>query len=373
MLKQYHLKNYKFGLIFTVIILTVIGILVIGSARQSVQRMQIYGLCLGLFVMVVVSLIDYNFILRFSWLLYVMDVVLLAAVILFGDDSNGSVRWISIAGIRFQPSELSKILLILFFAFFFTKYREQLNTFKILAISAVLIGLPLVLILEEPDLSTTIVTTLVFLTILFVAGLSYKIIATALGIIIPVAVIAVFSVVKFGNSLLEGYQMIRIMAWLHPEDYPDDALQQQNSIMAIGSGQLFGKGLNNNVVSSVKNGNFISEPQTDFIFAVAGEELGFVGGIVIITLIFLIALQCILIGRKAKDLSGRIICCGVASIISYQGFINICVVTGLLPNTGLTLPFVSYGLTSLVSLFIGIGLVLNVGLQPIKYGGGYLE
>ena len=244
----------------------------------------------------------------------------------------------------------------------------------VLAASIVLIAVPLLLILKEPDLSTTIVTAMVFLTILFIAGLSYKIIGAVLVAMAPVTAIGIFIIAKYGDKLGKKiYQFRRIMAWLHPEEYPDLALQQQNSVMAIGSGQLLGKGLNNNVVSSVKNGNFILEPQTDFIFAVAGEELGFIGSVAIVILLLLIAIQCILIGRKAKDLAGRIICCGVASVISYQSFVNICVATNLFPNTGLTLPFVSYGLTSLVSLFIGIGLVLNVGLQQTKYGGGNLE
>ena len=144
-------------------------------------------------------------------------------------------------------------------------------------------------------------------------------------------------------------------------------MQQTNSIIAIGSGQLYGKGLNNDEVSSVKNGNFIAEPQTDFIFAVAGEELGFIGCCMIVLLEFLIALECLLIGRRAKELSGTLICCGMASLIFFQTFLNISVATGLLPNTGITLPFVSYGLTSLVSFYIGIGFVLNVGLQTKKY------
>ena len=125
--------------------------------------------------------------------------------------------------------------------------------------------------------------------------------------------------------------------------------------------------VNKNNFDSVKNGNFISEPHTDFIFSVAGEELGFVGAATIIILLTLIALECVLIGRKAKDLAGRLICCGMAALIGFQSFVNISVTTGLLPNTGLTLPFVSYGLTSLVTLYIGIGIVLNVGLQPKKY------
>ncbi len=367
MLKQYSIKNYRFRLVFYVLALSIIGILVIGSAKASVQKTQICGLFLGLTVMAVVSLMDYTFILRFSWLFYFLNVVLLVLVKVMGNDANGATRWVTIAGIRFQPSELSKIIIIVFFAYFFMKYQEELNTVKILLCSFVLIGIPLVLILKQPDLSTTIVTALIFVSLLFIAGLSYKIVLGVLGISVPSAIIFLSLILQPGQEILDEYQYKRIMAWLNPKAYADDAYQQQNSIMAIGSGRLWGKGLNNNDIASVKNGNFISEPQTDFIFAVAGEELGFVGAAAIVILLFLIVFECILIARKAKDMAGRLIACGVASLIGFQGFVNICVVTGLMPNTGLPLPFVSYGLTSLVTLYLGIGLVLNVGLQPKKY------
>lgn len=247
------------------------------------------------------------------------------------------------------------------------KYQETLNTIKILAASFILVGIPLVLVVTQPDLSTTIVTALIFVSLLFIAGLSYKIVLGVLAVSVPSAIIFLSLILQPGQKILNDYQYRRIMAWLNPKAYADDAYQQQNSIMAIGSGRLWGKGLNNNDIASVKNGNFISEPQTDFIFAVAGEELGFVGAALIVILLFLIVIECILIARKAKDLSGRLIACGMASLIGFQGFVNICVVTGLMPNTGLPLPFVSYGLTSLTTLYIGIGLVLNVGLQPKKY------
>ena len=170
---------------------------------------------------------------------------------------------------------------------------------------------------------------------------------------------------------LKPYQYKRIMSWLQPSNpaYADDSYQQQNSIIAIGSGQLWGKGLNNSSITSLKNGDFISEPQTDFIFAVIGEELGFIGCLIVIILLLLIVFECILIAKNAKDLGGRLICCGMAALIGFQSFINICVTTGLMPNTGLPLPFVSYGLTSIMSLFIGLGMVLNVGLQARKYHG----
>ena len=241
---------------------------------------------------------------------------------------------------------------------------------QVLIGSFILAGIPLALIKKEPDLSTTIVTALIFLVLLFMAGLSYKFIATVLAVSVPSAAIFLALILQPDQKILRGYQYKRIMGWLQPEKYADDAYQQQNSIMAIGSGQLLGKGLYNTDVNSVKNGNFISEPQTDFIFAVVGEEMGFLGSALIIILLLLITIECIIIAKRAKDLSGRLLCCGVAALIGFQSFVNICVVTGLMPNTGLPLPFVSYGLTSLVSSFIGIGLVLNVGLQPRKYGSG---
>ena len=140
--------------------------------------------------------------------------------------------------------------------------------------------------------------------------------------------------------------------------------------MAIGSGQLSGKGLYNTDVTSIKSGGFIAEAHTDFIFTVVGEELGFIGSAAVVILTLLIALECLWVARRAKDLSGRLICSGMAALIGFQSFVNICVVTGLFPNTGVTLPFVSYGLTSLVTNFAGMGFVLNVGLQPRKYGTG---
>lgn len=132
-----------------------------------------------------------------------------------------------------------------------------------------------------------------------------------------------------------------------------------------------GKGYKSNVVASVKNGNFISEPQTDFIFAIVGEELGFTGCCSLIVLLALLVIECIKVGRRAKDLSGTLICAGVAANIGFQSFINIGVATAILPTTGLPLPFMSYGMTSLVSLYIGLGIVLNIGLQPVKYQGMY--
>lgn len=366
MFKMYSFKDYRFRLCLYVIAITVIGIFVIGSARQSMQSRQIAGMIIGICFMLVLSVFDYSILLKLVWPMYFGNLALLVAVILKGEDSHGATRWIQIGSIQFQPSELSKIVIILFFAAFFMRYQEQISTFRMLAVTGVLIMIPLGLVLKS-DLSTTIVTALIFITLLFIAGISYKIIGGAAAICIPAVIVLLYLIMQPDQEIIKGYQLLRILAWRYPQKYPSLAYQQQNSIMAIGSGQLWGKGLNNDNFDSVKNGNFISEPHTDFIFSVASEELGFVGAATIVILLMLISLECILIGRKAKDLAGRLICCGMAALIGFQSFVNICVTTGLMPNTGLTLPFVSYGLTSLVSLYIGIGIVLNVGLQPKKY------
>ncbi|MCR5545218.1 MAG: rod shape-determining protein RodA [Lachnospiraceae bacterium] len=367
MFRNYRLKNFNLPLVLCVFAITIIGILVIGSANSDYQNKQIIGMLIGVVVMVIVALIDYDFVLQFYWLFYVAVIGLLGAVLVFGSSSKGATRWIDLGVIRFQPSELAKVLLVLFFAYYLPRYVDEINTIKRIAIIAVLAGIPLLLIEEEPDLSTTIVTFLILASMIFYSGLSYKIVVPVIAAGVIGIVVILIVLTHGGASLLEGYQNYRILAWLYPDDYTQYSYQQQNSIMAIGSGQLLGKGLYNESIESVKNGNYISEPQTDFIFAVAGEELGFVGAIIIIGLLFAVTLLCLKTAKKAKDMSGQLICVGIASIIGYQTFVNICVVTGMFPNTGLTLPFMSYGLTSLVTLYFGIGFVLNVSLQAKKY------
>lgn len=366
--KQYHLKDYKFTLVFLVLALSILGILVVGSARDIYQSRQIIGVIIGLVAMLVVSLMDYKWVLNFYWLIYGVAVVSLGLVLIIGQEVNGATRWINLGFTTFQPSELAKILLILFFAKFLMQHEEDLNDKWTLIRYAVLCGIPLALIIVEPNLSTTICTALVLCLLIYIGGLDYRFIIRTFLILIPVAVIFLSIAVQPNQPFLKDYQQKRILAFIEPEKYAsDEAYQQNNSVMAIGSGQLTGKGLDNNTTTSVKNGNFISEPQTDFIFAIVGEELGFVGSCLVIALLLLIVIQCILIGIRAQNLAGRIICCGVGGLIGIQSFINIAVATKMIPNTGVPLPFVSYGLTSLVSLYIGIGFVLNVGLQPKKY------
>ena len=366
--QRYHLKDYKFSLVALVLAISIIGVFIVGSAQASLQGKQAQGVVLGVIAMVIISLIDYEWVLSFHWVMYAVNFVLLAAVLLIGVNTNGATRWLNLGFIQFQPSDLTKIITILFYAKLLMKWEQSINNKRFIMAAVVLMLPSLVLIYKQPNLSTTICLAMLFCVLMYIGGLSYKFIGTMCAIFIPLAVILFIIVIQPNQPLIHQYQQNRILAWLEPEKYEsEEAYQQLNSIMAIGSGQLTGKGYNSTATTSVKNGNFISEPQTDFIFAIIGEELGFVGCCVIIILLLLIVIDCILIGMKAKDTGGRIICTGVAALIGIQSYINISVATMLFPNTGISLPFISYGLTSVVCFYMGIGFVLNVGLQPNKY------
>lgn len=370
MLKQYKLRFYNFRLIIFLLAISLIGVTLVGTAAENLKSKQFVGVILGLIIMVILSLMDYSWIMNFQWFMYGFNIIMLIVVRIAGSSANGAARWIGIGSFRFQPTELSKIILIVFFAKFFMDHEENLNTLKTLAASAGLLAVPLILILEQPDLKNTLTVIAIFCMMIYIAGLSYKIIGGALLISVPLLIIFLSIVVQPDQKLLKDYQRSRIMSFLYPEneEYSDNIEQQKNSKTAIASGELVGKRISgDDSTASVNEGNFVSENQTDFIFAVAGEEYGFIGCTTIVLLLLAISFECIRMSLRAKDLSGKILCCGIGGLIALQSFINICVATGMAPNTGTPLPFVSYGLTSLVSLYIGMGLVLNVGLQSSAY------
>ncbi len=372
--KSYSARDYNVPLLICVLLLTGIGILFVGSANPSAQYKQILGFILGIVVLAVLSVTDYVWIQDLYWLLYAGLIIVLAFVKLFGEKYNGATRWIAIGSFTFQPSELAKVIMILWAARFIMVHRRTINKPAVLLQYFAFAAVPLALIYMQPDLSTTLSIALVLCVILFMGRLDYRYILAAFAVIIPVAVIFLSIVVRPGQKLIADYQQDRILAWLEPEKHStSDGYQQQNSIMAIGSGQLTGKGLGNDTADSVKNGNYIVEPETDFIFAIVGEETGFIGSCVVIGLLAAIVFLIIRTGVQARDPGGQLVCYGVATQIGFQGFMNIAVATGLAPNTGIPLPFVSAGLTSLVSFYVAIGIVLNIGLQKNylgRTGGG---
>ncbi len=370
MLKQYKLRFYNFRLVLLLAFTSFFGTQLVGIARSDLYTKQIMGVVAGFVIMLILSLIDYSWILNFQWIMYAGNLLLLLLVILMGSSAKGATRWLDLGFFQFQPTELAKIVIILFFAKFFMDHEEDLNTFRTLAKAAVLLAIPLVLILSQPDMKNTITIIVMFCMLIYIAGLSYKIIGGAILIAVPLLIIFLAIVVQPDQKLIRDYQRTRIMSFLYPEndEYHDNNEQQNNSKTAIASGELVGKRFSKEEdVSSVNDGNFVSENQTDFIFAVAGEEFGFIGCAGIIIALFCISAECIRMGLRAKDSAGKIICCSMGGLIAIQSTINIAVATGIGPNTGTPLPFISYGLSSLLSLYIGMGVVLNVGLQGRAY------
>ena len=372
-LKKYRIFDYDFALVAMVLALTSFGIVAVNSADQSYLKKHLLGFASAVALMIIISVVDYTLITgKFYIIIYILNILLLGLVMSpLGSNTNGAQRWINLGGFTFQPSEAAKILLILFYAQFIMKYKDKIKNLGFIIICLVLLAFPLGLIAMQPDLSTCIMIMVIFSTIVFVAGIDWKIVAVVLGVSVPSVLFIIYNAVQGDSSILHEYQQRRILAWLRPEEYANaEAYQTLNSMMAIGSGQLYGKGYNTNEISSVLNGGFISESQTDFIYTVIGEEFGFVGACIVVAFILLIALRCFMISMRARTMSGQIIAAGVGAWIGFQGFLNMGVATGVMPNTGIPLPFVSYGLTSLWCLYGGIGFVLNVRLQSNKYNVG---
>ena len=366
MLKSFFqkLKNFDFLLLLLCSALTVIGIISIYSADEQLAIHQFRGFIGGLALAVIVAFIDHRFILKFYIFMYLGNIALLVMVLTMGISSHNAQRWLNIAGIQFQPAEMAKLLLILFYAAFIMKNKERMKNIIFDLVCVVLILPPIFLVYRQPDLSTSIMLATIFISIMFIGGISSRLVV-AMSAMAVVAVPVVFYLALIPDSpIVRPFQQRRILAWLHPEEYAmTEAYQTMNSLMAIGSGQLHGKGFDTNEMSSVLSGGYISESQTDFIFTIIGEEFGFVGACSVILLILGIAIDCFIIAARASDLSGRLIATGMAVWIGFQGFLNIGVATGVMPNTGIPLPFVSSGLTSLWSIYIGIGCVLSVRMR----------
>ncbi len=371
---DYNFKNYDFLLVFYMVLLNVLGVMIIRSAVSAADYKdpqvvrQIIGSFAGLAICIGLSLVDYRQIVKQSTIIYFVSVLMLLGVKIYGTASgHGAVRWIQLPVLgQVQPAEFVKIGLIVFYAAYFQKVKNQINTPHVVMTAFAFYLVPVSLILLQPNLSTAIIMTVIIAAIVFASDISYRWILGVVFAIVPFAVIFVY---LFKSGLydhipfLQGYQADRILTFLNPTDNTQTFYQQMYSIMAIGSGQFAGKGLNNDSIFSVKNGNFLAEEDNDFIFAVIGEELGFRGSIIIVIIFLLIILECLIIASKAKKLSGRLICVGMMAWIGFQTYTNIAVATGIFPNTGITLPFFSRGVSSLVSVYIGMGLVLNVALQ----------
>ncbi len=368
-------KSFDFYLLFMTVGLTLFGITLIGSATQinvvgftHEYKSQIMWLFISLIFLLLASFIDYKFILKFYFLIYLFNLLLLLLVFVIGSaDESGVSRWIRFGPIGFQPSEFTKVFIILFFAKYLEDNQENINTLKFIASYIILLIIPILLIALQPSLSACLIPLTIGAVLLFEAGIDKKIVIFGGVSIVVVAILVVFDAMRenhlFVDLFLRGYQIDRITSAVLQDEAGDAFFQTGYAVKAIGSGELFGKGLYQGTVNQL---NFIAENHNDFIFSVLGEEFGFVGTVLILLIFFVMFLRILYIAHKTKDLSGKIICIGVATMLFAQVFINAAVNTGLLPNTGMALPFLSYGGSSLMINYIAVGLVINVGMEKEK-------
>lgn len=352
-------KNFDFPLFIATVVLTIIGIILISSATKSMSGgsrnviIQIAALILGIAACLVVAFWDYEYLATKSYYIFGINILLLVTVLILGTGAEewGGKSWIRFGPIGIQPSELVKIGFIICLASQLAHFKEELNHPQKLLWTLLHAGTLLGLILLQPDMGTAMVFAVIYAGMLFVAKLSYKYIITAIAAFIASAPL-------IWMFILEDYQKNRILVFLNPELDPQKAgYQVIQSKIAIGSGQITGEGLYSGIQTQL---GFLPARHTDFIFAVAGEELGFIGCLVIIGLIIFIIARCFYIGQNAKNSLGGFMAVGVGVMLLAQSFENIGMTIGLTPVTGITLPFLSYGGSSIVTNFIAIGLVLNV-------------
>ena len=355
-------KPFDFVLFITVLILLAMGIVMVlsasspsalaesGNSYAYVSRQAVFAV-LGLILMLIISKIDYRIYTKFAKIAYIGSLIILLIVPIIGSSTKGATRWLDLGFVRFQPSEIAKIALIIFYAAWLTKNKDKLKTLKTGFIIPFLYLAPIALILVflQNHLSVTIIIVLVISIMMIMAGtkLRYFVTLGSAGVVGGAGLL--FVLAKFTDS--GAFRLSRITTFLNPwNDIKGDGWQIVQSLYAIGSGGLFGAGLG----ESKQKFLYIPEPHNDFIFSVLAEELGFIGCAVVIILFAIFIWRGLLIAMRAPDMFGSLVAVGITSLIGLQAIMNIAVVTSSIPNTGIPLPFFSYGGTSLVILLCAV-------------------
>ena len=371
-------ENFKYldvPVFLMVTMMVFLGTIMIGSANgwvyssenftlDGLMIRQLIGYGLGLLVIGFIMVCDYPFLKVMAIPAYLIVLVLLILVLKYGvgaEENDNVSRWLPIFGdINIQPSELCKIALTLMLGWFFERFQDRINRIPVLLAALFVSLIPLVLVFKEPDLSTSMVILAIIAASLFSAKLSWKYIIPGVILATVLVIVVYFDAISESPSILGEYQVDRILAWLNPEEYAlTTAYQTIQSRTAIGSGALYGVGI-------FQNSGMVPVPTTDFIFGIIGEELGFIGSSAVIILFLSLSLRILWIAAHTEDMFGRIVCTGIAIMIAFQSAIHMGVSTAVLPNTGLPLPFVSYGLSSLTANMMGIGLVLRINAENKK-------
>lgn len=370
------LKNIDYLFVLALIGILGISVAVMPSASATITSDPFYHLkkqavwiMIGLVAMIFVLSFDYKQFQKYSKYLYVLNILILLVVFSpLGHTAKGAQRWITVGPFVFQASEFAKILVIITFADFLAKRQGNLETMKQFIPCLIFVAIPMLLVLTQPDLGTSLVFVAIFIGMMFIAGANSKLLIGLITTGLAGGIGLIFANLKWGTWLpLKDYQLMRLIVFLNP--YEDGmggrgaGYQLIQSQVAVGSGGLTGKGL---FQGSQVQLNFLPEHHTDFIFSVVGEELGFIGAVIILALYFFLVYRSIDIMAHAKDMFGVLLVAGVTSMIVFHVLVNVGMTIGIMPITGLPLSLFSYGGSSMLANLIALGIVLNVNIRRKK-------
>lgn len=346
----------------------------LGESPSNVIKHGVFFL-IGFALMIAAANIDFEYISQYYIPLYIANILLLIAVLLVGAENKGATRWIAVGPLTIQPSEFAKVIMIICLAKVITMRNKELNDMRTLLFLCGMLGIPLLLIQKQPALSASLVLVAIFCIELFIAGLDWQFIKRVLIIFVPIVALILIDVSLknpiFTDKIFKPHQFNRILSFVDPSRDANLYYQTEKSISAIGSGQLAGKGLFNGTLNQL---SYLPEPHNDFIFSVIGEEFGFFGCIFVLAFLLFIVFRCIVVATSARDTFSQLVAAGIAGMFAFQTFVNAGVATGILPNTGMSLPFVSYGGSSMWTNMVAIGLILNIRKKETKslFEGGSL-
>jgi rod shape determining protein RodA len=312
---------------------------------------------IALIAFVIATVFDYKWLKTFAWPLYGLQLALLVGTLAIGTGVGGSARWVSIGPLQFQFSEIAKILMIIVLANYLGARQGRLTTLPSILGACLLVGPPWVLVMLQPDLGTSLVLLAILAGMLFMSGASLRwLAALAIGVLAALPFV--------WNNILRDYQQQRILGFLEPSnDIQGAGWQLHQSQIAVGSGGLFGKGLTNGTQNQL---NFLPVQESDFVAAIYLEELGFLGALLLLVLFAALLWRILVAGLRSKDPFGTMFAAGVASMILFQLIVNLGMVVGIMPITGIPLPFVSHGGASLISLAVGLGILQSVNIRQTR-------
>lgn len=358
-------REWDWTVVICTLLLISVGVVIIGSATHvnrdgldinDLVSKQLMFFVINTVVIVMMQWFDYRRLRSWGRPLYFITILLLVAVMLIGTSALGAQRWIQIGPITIQPSEFTKLLMIISMAQMMENRVNKLNTFRSLVPIVLYVGIPTLLVFKQPDLGTSLVYLAILCGMLFVAGIRMRLVQIIVGVAVVFA--------PLGWFVLQEYQKQRILVFLNPNIDPFGAgYHIIQSKIAIGSGMILGKGLFEGTQSQL---NFLPENHTDFIFSVIGEELGFVGCVIVLLLLFLLIYRSIMIARSANDTFGTLLATGIGSMLVFEVLVNVGMTTGIMPVTGIPLPFISYGVSALTTNMISVGLLLNIAMHRKK-------